>query len=188
MFRFVRRFSIIRYILIISIGISFVSCAGRVANPAPMNMPGDNHLSKDGLMIMMSHVQSKITAKAPNANKTGSNVALGVAGAFLIIPWFFMDFSSADMIELNALRDRYNYLAILYNEKESSDAQIMQMPTYEQLKNDEALRESFAKQLEQMETSSETEEAALKQSKSREEKIQELKREIEELESLKEPK
>jgi len=131
------------------IATALVSCAGRQANPVPMNMPGDNQLSKQGLKLMMSQVQSRINAIAPDADKTGSNVALGVAGAFLIIPWFFMDFSKADMIELNALRDRYNYLAILYNDKDLQDP-IMQMPTYKQLSENEELRENFAKQLKEM--------------------------------------
>ena len=53
------------------------------------------------------------------------------------------------MIELNALRDRYNYLAILYNDKDLQDP-IMQMPTYKQLSENEELRENFAKQLKEM--------------------------------------
>lgn len=153
MFRLFHNSPFIRLTIVFSICLGLLSCAGRQANPVPMNMPGDNSLSKQGLRLMMSQVQSQINAKAPNADKLGSNVALGVAGAFLLIPWFFMDFSDADMIELNALRDRYNYLAILYNEEVIPSNQVMEMPTYKELAESEELREAFSKQLEAMETS-----------------------------------
>ena len=153
MFHSIRKFTFLKKIVIITICASLFSCAGRQANPVPMNMPGDNSLSKDGLRLMMSQVQSQIDSKAPNADKTGSNAALGIAGFFLLVPWFFMDFSEADMIELNALRDRYNYLAILYNEKELPQNKIMEMPTYEQLAENEKLREKFSNQIKAMDAS-----------------------------------
>lgn len=53
----------------------------------------------------------------PSTEKTGKNVALGVTGAFFLVPLFFMDFSQAEQIEVNAYRQRYNHLAILAMEK-----------------------------------------------------------------------
>ena len=156
MFRSIRKFTLLKQIVVITICASLFSCAGRQANPVPMNMPGDNSLSKDGLRLMMSQVQSQVDLKAPNADKGGKNAALGVAGLFLIFPWFFMDFSEADMIELNALRDRYNYLAILYNEKELPQNKLMEMPTYQQLAENEELREKFSKQIKAMDATTKT--------------------------------
>ncbi|HYL89771.1 MAG TPA: hypothetical protein VEU32_13515 [Burkholderiales bacterium] len=68
--------------------------------------------------------------KIPEADKTGQNVALGVAGVFLIVPWFFMDLSKADQVELEALRRRYNTLVIMASEKQCGfDVKPIQDPT-----------------------------------------------------------
>jgi len=44
-------------------------------------------------------------------------VGLGVAGVFLLVPWFFMDFTKSEQIEAEALRDRYNQLLVLAVDK-----------------------------------------------------------------------
>ena len=49
----------------------------------------------------------------PASDKTAKNVALGIAGWFLLVPWFFMDFSQAEQTEINALRQRHNHLLFL---------------------------------------------------------------------------
>ena len=54
----------------------------------------------------------------PASDKTAKNVALGIAGCFLLVPWFFMDFSQAEQTEINALRQRHNHLVILAGEKD----------------------------------------------------------------------
>ena len=132
---------------------SSISCAGRTANPVATYQPGDNALSCSGLRITMANVQAEIDRIAPNANKTGKNTALGVAGAFLIVPWFFMDFSGADEIELNAYRRRYNHLVVLYNEKGcDSRNNMMAMPSFEALKDDEEARQKFYENLEKLES------------------------------------
>jgi hypothetical protein len=131
------------------------SCAGRTANPVAMYQPGDNALSCSGLRMTLANTQTDIDTIAPGANKTSSNVGLGIAGAFLLVPWFFMDFSGADEIELKALRRRYNYLIVLYNEKGCDTKQMMQMPTYEELKNNEDMREKFFRELEELQVETE---------------------------------
>ena len=132
---------------------SSISCAGRTANPVPTYQPGDNSLSCSGLRITMSNVQAEIDRIAPNASKTGSNTALGVAGAFFIIPLFFMDFSGADEIELNAYRRRYNHLVVLYNESGCDRSNpVMAMPSLETLKDDEEARQKFYENLQMLES------------------------------------
>ena len=97
--------------------LAVAGCAGRTPNPVPSYQPGDEKRSCNGLKAEISNVEADIQRKLPDAEKTGSNVALGVAGAFLLVPWFFMDFSKADQIEIEALRRRYNQLVILSSEK-----------------------------------------------------------------------
>jgi len=140
--------------------LSSVSCAGRTPNPVAMYQPGDNSLSCSGLRMTMANVQVDIDRIAPGANKTSSNVGLGIAGAFLLVPWFFMDFSGADEIELEAFRRRYNYLVVLYNEKGCDNKQMMQMPTYEELKNNDDAREKFFRELEELQVETDHDEEA----------------------------
>tara|TARA_R100001132_G_C3255045_1_gene80886 strand:- start:479 stop:835 length:357 start_codon:yes stop_codon:yes gene_type:complete len=74
---------------------------------------GDQNKSCEALEFEMSTVQNEIAHLLPNTDKTGKNVALGVAGWFLLVPWFFMDFKNAEQTEYEAYRQRYNYLATL---------------------------------------------------------------------------
>lgn len=121
-------------------------CAGRTPNPVPMYSPGDTGLSCDGLRLQMGFCQQQIVTLLPKSDKTASNVALGIAGAFLIFPWFFMDFSEADRVEVDAWRARYNYLASLYVDRGCGER--MPMPTLKQLRSDKALREKWILQVE----------------------------------------
>ena len=93
-------------------------CGGRAANPIMTQQYGDSKKSCEALQQDMSFVDSEIRRLIPETEKTGKNVGLGVAGAILIIPWFFMDFSESEMVEVNALRSRYNHLGILAGEKD----------------------------------------------------------------------
>lgn len=92
-------------------------CAGRAANPIMIQQYGDNAKSCQALELDMAFIESEVQRLVPDTEKTGKNVALGVTGAFLLVPLFFMDFSQSEQIEVNAYRQRYNHLAILSMEK-----------------------------------------------------------------------
>ena len=104
-------------IVVLALVLGAYGCAGRTPNPVMENQYGDDKKSCNSLRLEIANAEADIKRKLPDADKTGSNVALGVAGAFLIVPWFFMDFSKADQIEIEALRRRYNNLVILSSEK-----------------------------------------------------------------------
>lgn len=93
------------------------ACAGRAPNPVMVQQYGDNAKSCQALEMDMAFIESEVGRLIPDTEKTGKNVALGVTGAFFLVPLFFMDFSQAEQIEVNAYRQRYNYLAILAMEK-----------------------------------------------------------------------
>jgi len=59
----------------------------------------------------MDDVQAEIQRLLPEKDKTVKNVAPGVAGWFLLVPWFFMDFKNAEAQEYEAYRQRYNHLS-----------------------------------------------------------------------------
>lgn len=65
----------------------------------------------------LSFVDAEVNRLIPATEKTGKNVALGVTGAFFLVPWFFMDFSQAEQTEIDALRQRHDHLIILAGEK-----------------------------------------------------------------------
>lgn len=92
-------------------------CAGRAANPVMVQQYGDQEKSCNALEREMAFIESEIHRLVPQTEKTGENVALGIAGAFLIFPWFFMDLSKAEQIEVDAYRQRYNGLLIIADEK-----------------------------------------------------------------------
>jgi|tagenome__1003787_1003787.scaffolds.fasta_scaffold20541868_1 hypothetical protein len=92
-------------------------CAGRAPNPVAVNQYGDASKSCKAIESELSFIDAEVSRLIPATEKTGKNVALGVAGAFFLVPWFFMDFSQAEQMEINALRQRHNHLVILAGEK-----------------------------------------------------------------------
>ena len=94
-----------------------INCGGRTPNPVMTNRPYDVSMTCASLINEMDEMQANINRLLPDSEKTGKNVALGVTGAFLIVPLFFMDFSDAEKIEIESYRARYNHLARMYNEK-----------------------------------------------------------------------
>lgn len=105
------------------------SCAGRTPNPTSITRPGDENLTCQYVQSELSEIEAKIQKLAPDSNRTGQNVALGVTGAFLLVPLFFMNFSDAEKIEMEALQGRYNHLARLYNDKRCSTRPYPTMAT-----------------------------------------------------------
>lgn len=103
-----------------------VACAGRPANPVMVDQVGDKQKSCESLEIEMKGIQAEIQRLIPESDKTGKNVGLGVAGAFLIVPLFFMDLTESEKIEINAYRQRYNRLEILASEKNCPFVQVTQ--------------------------------------------------------------
>ncbi|MHC4264551.1 MAG: hypothetical protein ACYSUK_01305 [Planctomycetota bacterium] len=94
-----------------------MGCAGRKANPIPTYIPGDENLSCRALATEMSQIQTDMKRLRPKTNKFGTNVFWGVAGFFLIFPFFFMDFKDAEKIEYDALDRRRDHLMVLATEK-----------------------------------------------------------------------
>lgn len=125
--------------------ILLTSCAGREPRPIQISQIGDRDKSCDTLEAEMGFLEKDILERVPNSSNTGSNTALGVAGAFLIVPLFFMDFSEADEIEVSALIQRYNHLLITAQDK-SCDTNRERLPTLKEMQNEarEAKKEESA--------------------------------------------
>ncbi len=113
------------------------ACGGRTPAPVMTAQYGDQSKSCEALEFEMSQVQADIQRILPSTDKTGKNVALGVAGAFLLVPWFFMDFKNAEQTEYEALRQRYNNLAILAMDKHCG-VKPVQYPSAAQIQTEQA--------------------------------------------------
>lgn len=93
------------------------ACGGRTPAPVMVAQYGDDRKSCKALEFELNNTQAEINRILPKTDKTGKNVALGVAGLFLLVPWFFMDFKEAEQTEYEALRQRYNHLAMIAVDK-----------------------------------------------------------------------
>ena len=93
------------------------ACAGRTPNPVPQHQPGDESLTCNALKLELMNNQTKITNLIPQQDKMAKNIALGVAGAFVIVPSCFMDFSDAERVEIQSYQLRDNWLRTLYTKK-----------------------------------------------------------------------
>lgn len=111
------RNKLINYSVLISFVLATSGCAGHDANPVMIAQYGDDGMSCKALEIEMSDAQQQMQSLVGQTDKTGQNVALGVAGWFLLVPWFFMDFKNGEKQEYESWRQRYNHLAILATEK-----------------------------------------------------------------------
>lgn len=104
--------------------IILVGCAGRAARPVAADQVGDGQRSCAAIELEMGQIQTEIQKLTPESDKTGKNVGLGIAGAFLLIPWFFMDLSDAEKAEIAAYQQRYNKLQVLATQKKCSFLQV----------------------------------------------------------------
>ncbi|MGH1402787.1 MAG: hypothetical protein ACRBDL_00940 [Alphaproteobacteria bacterium] len=118
------------------------ACGGRTPNPVMIAQYGDQKKSCEALEFEMVNIQGEIQRLLPKTDKTGQNVALGVAGWFLLVPWFFMDFKNAEQTEYEAYRQRYNHLAVLAMDKKCA-VEPVDLPSVEDMKKayDEAQKE-----------------------------------------------
>lgn len=96
-------------------------CSSRQPNVMSTYIPGDSERSCSSLMYEKDKLNSEMTAKWSEKNhQNGTNVALGIAGAFLIVPWFFMDMSGAERTEWESYKKRFDYLGVLMADKKCS--------------------------------------------------------------------
>lgn len=97
--------------LILIASIISAGCASTTANPVPVAQVGDETKSCDAIANeMQKMVTAQIEADSNKDKQIGTNAALGVAGLFLIVPWFFMDLGGANTAEQKAAKARYERL------------------------------------------------------------------------------
>jgi hypothetical protein len=128
------------FIVLLSCIFIIVGCGGRAANPIMISQYGDQRKSCEALEMEMSQTHQEISRILPDTEKTGKNALLGITGVFLLVPFFFMDFSESEQIEVNAYRQRYNHLALIAMEKKCG-YDIAPIPSFEKPKEEEVKEE-----------------------------------------------
>lgn len=104
-------------------------CAHTTANPVLVAQVGDDAKTCDGITNEMQQmVQARAVAEADRNKQIATNVALGVAGAFLLVPWFFMDTSNAATVEERAAQARYQRLNQMQIDKKCSGSTLAAQP------------------------------------------------------------
>jgi len=111
------------------------ACAGRTANPVMVSQYGDEEKSCKTLELEMTDIRSEIQRLLPKRDKTAQNLALGVAGWFLIFPWFFMDLKNADAQEYEGYRRRYNHLSRIARVK-NCKLNTVDLPSIQQMQQE----------------------------------------------------
>ncbi len=120
--------------LLLVISVFMSGCGGREANPVLIYRPGDEKRGCISLKAEMAQLEADMQRILPKTDKSGTNILCGIAGAFVIVPWFFMDFKGADKIEFDAMRNRFNYLLTIAAEKECEIADTEAIPSDKELK------------------------------------------------------
>lgn len=102
-------------------------CVSSTANPVPLAQVGDETKSCNAITNEMQQmINKRLEAEGDRNAQVGGNVALGVLGAFLIVPWFFMDTSNAATVEERAAQSRFERL-----QQMAIDRQCPAVPTFQ---------------------------------------------------------
>ena len=112
--------------LILIASVSVMGCASRSPNPIPIAQVGDDTKSCDAITNEMQQMlDAKLIAEGDGNTQVGKNVALGVTGIFLIVPWFFMDLGNASTVEQKAAQARFQRLQQMAIDKKCPNVPIM---------------------------------------------------------------
>ena len=86
-------------------------CAGGAPKPIQVIQTGDYSLNCQDLTNKVNYIASLTSdLTQEDTSKYKKNIGLATAGAFLIVPYFFMDLTEGDNVEMNAARARYIHL------------------------------------------------------------------------------
>src|SRR5262245_18194820 len=107
-----------RAVVIAAFAALCVACAGRDPQPVATVQLTDGPAT---CAMITAEIQANNIKVQELANeeglKTGQNVAAGVAGVFIPVLWFAMDFKGAASKEVAALQARQQYLTVLATER-----------------------------------------------------------------------
>lgn len=116
--------------------LSVTACGGRTPAPVMAQQYGDHEKNCKALLYEIHNIEGEIQRLLPKTDKTGKNVALGVAGWFFLVPLFFMDFKNAEAVEYEAYRQRYNHLTAIAMSKKNCSVDPTHLPSVQEMKEE----------------------------------------------------
>jgi hypothetical protein len=110
-----------RILVIAAIGAALAGCAGRAPAPVAVVQPTDRYMDCTAILAEVSANNERVKQLAADKGlKTTQNVAAGVAGIFIPVLWFGMDFQGTADTEITALQSRQQYLSMMADQKRCS--------------------------------------------------------------------
>ena len=107
-----------RILVIAAIGAALAGCAGRAPAPVAVVQPTDRYMDCTAILAEVSANNERVKQLAADKGlKTTQNVVAGVAGLFIPVLWFGMDFQGTADTEITALQSRQQYLSMLADQK-----------------------------------------------------------------------
>lgn len=98
--------------------LSLGACAGRAPNPVAVVQPQDRYMDCTAIQAESKANADKLTELGrEDGGKVAQNVVAGVAGVFIPVLWFAMDFQNASGKEAQALNARQQYLGTLAEQR-----------------------------------------------------------------------
>jgi hypothetical protein len=102
----------------IALAIACGACAGRAPNPVAVVQAQDRNMDCAAILAEVQANNQRVQELATEQGwKTTQNVAAGVAGIFIPVLWFGMDFQGTAGKEAAALQNRQQYLATLAEQR-----------------------------------------------------------------------
>jgi hypothetical protein len=107
-----------RFLGIVALGAALAGCAGRSPAPVAVVQPTDRYMDCTAILAEVSANNERVKQLAADKGlKTTQNVAAGVAGIFIPVLWFGMDFQGTADTEITALQSRQQYLSMMADQK-----------------------------------------------------------------------
>src|SRR5262252_10197651 len=104
-------------IIVITSSLFVAACAGRAPAPVATVQAQDAMMTCGAIIAEVEANNVKVQQLASDKGlKVTQNVAAGVAGIFIPVLWFGMDWQGAEDKEIAALQSRQQYLAALAGE------------------------------------------------------------------------
>lgn len=100
------------------VAITMVACAGRAPQPVAVVQAQDKHMDCPAISIEIQANNDKVQQLASDKGlKVAQNVTAGVAGLFIPVLWFGMDWQGTEDKEITALQTRQQYLATMAEQR-----------------------------------------------------------------------
>jgi hypothetical protein len=113
-----------RIVVTLALAALCAGCAGRAPQPVAVVQPQDQFSDCTAIVAEIESNNRKVQELASEEGlKTTQNVAAGVAGLFIPVLWFGMDFQGAASKEVAALQSRQQYLATLAGQRRCGERQ-----------------------------------------------------------------